>query len=123
MAQIQINQKTDETELLNEYIIMEREKLDEGRKTFQEDKEKYEKFKMDLHSKGQQTEEEVRSVQHKIEQLVNNINELKKEEAEVQSKMSKIDEEIQSHKQHKKLLDLIAIAAGEKKPVNQQKRL
>ena len=34
MAQIQINQKTDETELLNEYIIMEREKLDEGRKTF-----------------------------------------------------------------------------------------
>ena len=34
IAQIQINQKTDETELLNEYIIMEREKLDEGRKTF-----------------------------------------------------------------------------------------
>ena len=52
IAQIQINQKTDETELLNEYIIMEREKLDEGRKTFQEDKEKYEKFKTDLHSKG-----------------------------------------------------------------------
>ena len=123
MAQIQINQKTDETELLNEYIIMEREKLDEGRKTFQEDKEKYEKFKMDLHSKGMATEEEVRSVAQKIEQLVNSINELKKEEAEVQSKMSKVDEEIQSHKQHKKFLDLIAIAAGEKKPINQKKRL
>jgi hypothetical protein len=48
MAQIQINQKTEETELLNEYIIMEKDKLDEGKKTFQEDKEKYEKFKMDL---------------------------------------------------------------------------
>ena len=47
-----------------------------------------------------------------------NAYELKKEEAEVQSKMSKVDEEIQSHKQHKKFLDLIAIAAGEKKPVN-----
>ena len=49
---------------------------------------------MDLHSKGQQTEEEVRSRQQEIEQLVNTINELKKEEAEVQSKMSKVDEEI-----------------------------
>ena len=49
---------------------------------------------MDLHSKGMATEEEVRSVAQKIEQLVNTINELKKEEAEVQSKMSKVDEEI-----------------------------
>jgi hypothetical protein len=30
---------------IKEYIIMEKEKLDEGRKTFQEDKDKYEKFK------------------------------------------------------------------------------
>ena len=29
-----INDKTEETELLKEYIIMEKEKLDEGRKTF-----------------------------------------------------------------------------------------
>ena len=34
MAQISINDKTEETELLKEYIIMEKEKLDEGRKTF-----------------------------------------------------------------------------------------
>jgi len=27
---------------------MEKEKLDEGRKTFQEDKDKYDKFKQDL---------------------------------------------------------------------------
>ena len=74
---------------------------------------------MDLHSKGQQTEEEVRTRTQEIEKLVNTINELRKEEAEFQSKMSKVDEEIQSHKQHKKFLDLIAIAAGEKKPVNQ----
>ena len=30
MAQISINDKTEETELLKEYIIMEKEKLDEG---------------------------------------------------------------------------------------------
>lgn len=39
---------------------MEKEKLDEGRKTFQEDKDKYEKFKQDLQTKSNETEEEVR---------------------------------------------------------------
>jgi hypothetical protein len=48
LKDIPINDKTEETELLKEYIIMEKEKLDEGRKTFQEDKDKYEKFKQDL---------------------------------------------------------------------------
>ena len=52
MTQIAINDKSNETELLNEYIVMEKEKLDEGRKTFEEDKEKYEKFKMDLQAKS-----------------------------------------------------------------------
>ena len=34
VAQIQINQKREETDLLREYIVMEKDKLDEGRKTF-----------------------------------------------------------------------------------------
>lgn len=34
MAGLSIIDKTEETELLKEYIIMEREKLDEGKKTF-----------------------------------------------------------------------------------------
>ena len=42
---------------------MEKDKLEEGKKTFQEDKEKYEKFKLDLTAKSQQTEDEVRKVQ------------------------------------------------------------
>ena len=37
MAGLSIIDKTEETELLKEYIIMEKEKLDEGLKTFQED--------------------------------------------------------------------------------------
>ena len=53
MAQISINNKTEETELLKEYIVMEKDKLEEGKKTFQEDKEKYEKFKLDLTAKSQ----------------------------------------------------------------------
>ena len=42
---------------------MEKDKLDEGRKTFQEDQEKYNKFKMDLQSKSNQTEDDVRKIQ------------------------------------------------------------
>ena len=49
---------------------MEKEKLDEGRKTFQEDKDKYEKFKQDLQTKSNETEEEVRKYQKHIEALL-----------------------------------------------------
>lgn len=80
MAQISINDKTEETELLKEYIIMEKEKLDEGRKTFQEDKDKYEKFKQDLQAKSNETEEEVRQISKQIEALLVTINDLKKHE-------------------------------------------
>ena len=89
MAQISINDKTEETELLKEYIIMEKEKLDEGKKTFQEDSEKYAKFKEDLHNKSLKTEEEVRKVQRDIDMLQNCINELKKDEAQLISEDSK----------------------------------
>ena len=122
MAQISINNKTEETELLKEYIVMEKDKLEEGKKTFHEDTEKYQKFKLDLTAKSQQTEDEVRKVQSKIESLTNQIATLKKQEAEILSKESKLEEEIVTHKASKKFLDLLAIASGNKKPVNQKKR-
>ena len=53
---------------------------------------------MDLQAKSHQTEEEVRKVQKLIEELTSKINERKKDEAECQSKMSKIEEEITQHK-------------------------
>ena len=50
---------------------MEQAKLEDGMKTFEEDKEKYEKFKMDLQAKSNETEERVRSVLSQIESLQN----------------------------------------------------
>lgn len=67
MAQISINDKTVETELLKEYIIMDKEKLDEAMKTFQEDKDKYEKYKMDLQTQSSNAEESLRKMNRKIE--------------------------------------------------------
>jgi hypothetical protein len=52
MSQISINDKQEETERLKEYIIMEKEKLDEARKTFEEDKDKFDKYMEDLTAKG-----------------------------------------------------------------------
>ena len=61
-------------------------------------------------------------MQKKIEDLVNTINELKKQDAELQSKMSKVEEESTHHKLQKQFLDKVAIACGEKVPVNQKER-
>jgi hypothetical protein len=56
MAQISISDKTEETELLKEYIIMEKEKLNDGQKAFKEDVDKYEKYKQELQNKSEDTE-------------------------------------------------------------------
>ena len=81
MAQISINDKNEETQLLREYILMERDKLDDGRKTFKEDKSKFEKFKMSLQAKSNQTELEISNMIQANEKLLLTINDRKKEEA------------------------------------------
>lgn len=58
-AQISINEKTEETERLKEYIIMEKEKLEEAKKTFDEDKDKFQKYMDDLNRKAEETALEV----------------------------------------------------------------
>lgn len=83
LAQIAINNKTEETELLKEYIVMEKDKLEEGRKTFQEDQEKYEKFKLDLQARSHKTEEEAQRKQREIEAMSYEIYDLKKQEGEL----------------------------------------
>lgn len=95
---------------------MEKEKLNDGIKAFQEDKDKYEKYKIDLQQKQSQTEEQVRSVSKKCEELQLEINRLKKIEDNDYSQESKYNEELQVYKQHKKLLDLLAISAKKKVP-------
>jgi hypothetical protein len=47
---------------LNEYIIMEREKLEEARKTFDEDQDKFKKYMSDLTEKAEKTENEVKKL-------------------------------------------------------------
>lgn len=122
MAQISINDKTEETELLKEYIIMEKERLDANKKTFQEDKDKYEKYKMDLQNKSQITEQNRVTANRQDEALLAEINSLQKEENSLKSNQHKTEEELEICKAHKKFLDLLAIGAGLKKPRPQRKK-
>lgn len=57
-------------------------------------------------------------MQKEIERLQSVINEYKKQEAQLISEDSKFLEELQGHKQHKRFLDLLAIGAKLKRPVN-----
>ena len=93
---------------------MEKEKLDEGRKTFQEDKDKYDKFKQDLQQRSTEVEEEVRKISKKIEGLQSEINDLTKMENTLVSQESKYQEELYAFKRDKTFLDLLAISDGRK---------
>eukprot|EP00347_Sterkiella_histriomuscorum_P005172 403357620 len=94
-AQIAINDKTEETERLKEYIIMEKEKLEEAKKTFDEDRDKFQKYMEDLNRKAEETATDIKIQKKK-------------------SKIKQIDEKLVVYKQHKAFLDLLAISAGKK---------
>lgn len=93
---------------------MEKEKLQEAKKTFDEDKDKFQKYMDDLNRKAEETAFEVsKLIQEKnekmdrISELMNNIQ-LKK------SKTKQIEEKLNLYKQHKKFLDGLAVSAGRK---------
>jgi hypothetical protein len=57
-----------------------------------------------------------------IEDLLKEINNLKKEESAIVSAESKCLEDLLVYKQGKKFLDLLAISAGRKQPRPQRKK-
>ena len=98
ISQIAINDKREETERLNEYIIMEREKLEEARKTFDEDQDKFKKYMSDLTEKAEKTENEVKKL---VVEKGNKATEIASIEQEIQdnkSEIKKIEEKLTLYK-------------------------
>jgi hypothetical protein len=91
-SQIAINDKNEETERLKEYIIMEKEKLEQAKKTFAEDSDKYHKYKKDLRDTTKDVKDEYdRAVNEKNGRMT----EIKRLEQEIISddlKIKKIDD-------------------------------
>lgn len=114
MSQIAINDKREETERLNEYIIMEREKLDEARKTFEEDQDKFKKYVEDLHKQADETAEEAKRLVQDKSNKIGEITRLQQKIQKKKSKIKKIEEDLAIFKQHKHFLDTLAVSAGKK---------
>jgi chromosome segregation ATPase len=95
---------------------MEREKLEQAKKTFEEDKDKFKKYKEDL-------EKTTQDVQMEFEKAVSDKNarvaEIKRIEGDIVSKeleIKKIEETVQICKTRKAFLDELAVSAGKKQP-------
>ena len=61
---------------MKEYIIMEREKLEEAKKTFDEDKDKFQKYMDDLNRKAEETAQEVQKLTQDKNEKIDRINQL-----------------------------------------------
>ncbi|CDW82053.1 UNKNOWN [Stylonychia lemnae] len=116
ISQIAINDKTEETERLKEYIIMEKEKLEEAKKTFDEDKDKFQKYMDDLNRKAEETALDVQRLTNEKNERMEKIQQLQINIQKKKSKIKQIDEKLVVFKQHKYFLDTLAISAGKKQP-------
>lgn len=120
IAQIAINDKSEETERLKEYIIMEREKLEEAKKTFDEDKDKFQKYMDDLNRKAEETAAEVQKLTADKNEKMDRIGTLLHKIQQKKSKTKQIEEKLLLYKQHKRFLDSLAVSAGKKQSVKRK---
>ena len=113
-SQIAINDKTEETERLKEYIIMEREKLEEAKKTFEEDRDKFQKYMDDLTRKAEETALEVQKLTNEKNERISTQNNLLMDIQATRSEIKRLEEQLVVHKQRKRFLDTLAVSAGRK---------
>lgn len=126
ISQIAINDKTEETERLKEYIIMEKEKLEEAKKTFDEDRDKFQKYMEDLNRKAEETAAEVQRLTNEKNEKMDRIQNLQLKIQKKKSKIKQHEEKLVVCKQHKAFLDMLAVSAGkkqDKRAIRQQEAL
>ena len=94
ISQICINDKNEETERLKEYIIMEKEKLEQAKKTFAEDSDKFNKYQEDLRNT---TKEVQNQFEKSVEKKNEKVSEIKRIEGDIVAKeleIKKIEETV-----------------------------
>ncbi len=96
---------------------MEREKLEQAKKTFAEDSDKYHKYKKDLRDTTKDVQQEHEKA---VVEKNSKIGEIKRLEADIISKdmeIKRIEDNLTLCKQRKAFLDELAISAGKKTAV------
>ena len=77
---------------------MEQEKLDEGQKFLQEDKERFDKMMNDSEKNAKATAEQVKEMGREKQALIKKIDELKANIAVTENQIKKDDDELQGYK-------------------------
>lgn len=94
---------------------MEEEKLEEAKRTFEEDCDKFKRYLEDVENQAIQKQDDVKKlIDHRNDKTAQ-INKLNHQIKEVSSENIKLDEELQSYQHHKGFLDELAEFAGKKK--------
>jgi Neuraminidase (sialidase) len=114
-SQISINDKNEETERLKEYIIMEKEKLEQAKKTFAEDSDKFTKYKKDLRDTTKDVQQQIETAGKEKNARVADIKLIEAEIVSKDAEIKKIEETLILCKQRKAFLDELAVSAGLKK--------
>ena len=94
MSQISINAKKEENERLKEYITMEQEKLDEGQKFLQEDKERFDKMMKDSEKDATDKALQVKNMAQEKVKLIKKTEDLKAAIAVKENQIKKDDDEL-----------------------------
>ena len=113
-SQIAINDKNEETERLKEYIIMEKEKLEQAKKTFAEDSDKFHKYKKDLRDTTKDVQQEYEKAVADKNSRVAEIKRLEAEIISIDMDIKRVEDNLGLYKQRKAFLDELAISAGKK---------
>ena len=89
-----IDAKREETLKLREYIIMEQEKLEEGKRVFQEDQEKFHQYMNEIEAQTEKAIEQTeKSVKHRWD-LTENAEKLQHEILLIEKELSGLDDEL-----------------------------
>lgn len=90
--------KKEETKRLTEFIQMEQEKLGESKRTFEDDKERYEQYLDALRTKVAEVEEEVKGLTKVKNEKKDEIREKTDKIHEINSECMKIDDQLEVHR-------------------------
>lgn len=118
MSQISINDKIEETERLKEFIIMEEEKLEEAKRTFEEDVEKFNRYIEELENRANEAMEAAKKTTKIKNEKSDQIATITSRIQEKESESKKIEEILDEFSGYKEFLDDLSCYAGKKKNLN-----
>lgn len=97
ITQITINDKIEETTHLKEYIESEEEQLREGRRLFEEDKQKFNKYLEHQENKTNEAVEISKQLTEQKQNLMDEINGINKEIQETDIEIRKVEDSLENY--------------------------